>query len=138
MDESRRDYLIELDRVVERQVRVYSDLLDRVATLVREDGLDELADKILFLKRTYGLGDYKHKLEPIKIIKQPLEIEKAKELTLAFLELNKGVKFLPIEILSEINGQVSDRSWWNGLRQLIKEHKIKVDGWGKTRKYWME
>lgn len=135
MDEDKKDYLIELDRIVERQIKVYGDLLDRISNEVRNEGLEDLADRIIYTKVNYGLGNYK----PIEYKVKPfINVELARKLIVRFLETYKTKKFTAHQVTLNIDGKVSGKCWWNAIRHLLDSKVIKAEGRGRGRKYWIE
>lgn len=139
IDYNKKDYLVQLDRIVERQLKVYSDLLDRVISLLKDDGHHRLAQRIEILKKLYGLGEFKEVLAYVpKSVRNYVDNEEAKFLIVNFLKLNSPKKFRYSDIQKSIDGRMTEDCWHKARKDLIKEKSIKHSGANKNQVYWIE
>jgi len=134
MQNDKKDYLIELDRIVERQIKVYGDLLDRIAEEVRSEGLNKLADKIGILKVNYGLGKYIEGKESEFNLREPYNWEESYNRVLSIFSKEKGIQYKKSDIFTKLNGKLTEVMWNKVIRKLQRENKIKRVGLF----YWME
>lgn len=138
-DTNKRDYLIELDRIVERQIKVYSDLLDRIIELLRSEGHSKLADQIEILKKLYALGEFNKTLKVTqRAVRHYVNSDDAKYLILKFLKENRNKKFRYGDIREAINGRMTEDCWGKARSELIKDNMIKYSGANKNQVYWVE
>jgi len=134
MQNDKKDYLIELDRIVERQIKVYGDLLDRIAEEVRSEGLNKLADKIGILKVNYGLEKYIGGKESEFNLREPYNWEESYNRVLSIFSKEKGIQYKKSDIFTKLNGKLTEGMWNKVIRKLQRENKIKRVGLF----YWME
>lgn len=132
--------LEELQDITQRQVKVYGDLLDRIANEVRANGLRELADKIQYHKVNYGLGNYKLGTEtiPRTIIKPDADIHEAVEEIVRILKLYKGRKLTKVRITQFMVHRFREHYWEQIREILFTKHQVKTEGQGKSKVYWIE
>lgn len=123
-----------LHGIVERQIKVYGDLIDRIVKRIRDHNLDSLAEEIIALKTTYGLGKFNEVKDSNFKVRPRIYEDEVKKQILDFLNKHRGQKFKKRDIFINLSGRTSEYIWTKVNRQLVAEQKIKC-----TRMlYWVE
>lgn len=130
--------LEELQDIIERQRKVYGDLLDKVIIALQHDGHNKLADEVQAAKIMYGLGKFvaMQETKPSSAFRvRPRIYEDTIERdVMALLTRNRGQRFKAKDIFLNISGQMTEYAWYKVRAKLIAENKIKQSGW----QYWVE
>lgn len=127
-----------LHGIVERQAKVYNELINRIIELSKQHGSTYLTELIIALKKTYGLDEFPLKQSPIvgdQFRVRPMIYEdEVKKQVLNLLHRNKGRRFKMKDIFLNLEGRTTEYTWKKVKDQLIAEQQIKNFG----LLYWVD